>query len=111
MTRLSRRQFLKLLGTMMAATPLAPYFRQWAPRTLAPSQQHHLYIARNGTPVTNVQRAIALAGGIQTYIGYDDAVVLKPNGQWPLQGYTHTQALKALIDAILNRPGDSRVKS
>lgn len=105
MTRLSRRQFLKLLGTMMAATPLAPYFRQWAPRTLTQSQQHHLYIARNGTPVTNVQRAIALVGGIQTYIGHDDAVVLKPNGQWPLQGYTHTQALKALIEVILNRPG------
>jgi hypothetical protein len=52
-----------------------------------------------------VQSAVALAGGIQTFIGHDDAVVLKPNGQWPLQGYTHTQALKALIDVILNRPG------
>jgi hypothetical protein len=64
-----------------------------------------VYVARNGTPVTNVQRVIALAGGIQQFIGYDDAVVLKPNGQWPLQGYTHTECIKALIDVILDRPG------
>jgi hypothetical protein len=68
-------------------------------------QQVHVYVARNGTPVTNVQQVIALAGGIQQFVGYDDAVVLKPNGQWPLQGYTHTECMKALIDVILNRPG------
>ena len=49
--------------------------------------------------------AVALAGGIERFIGPDDAVVLKPNGQWPLQGYTHTQCLKTLIDLILSRPG------
>ena len=62
-------------------------------------------MARNGTPVSNVQNVIALAGGIQRFIDQDDAVVLKPNGQWPNQGYTHTLCLKALIDVILNRPG------
>jgi hypothetical protein len=105
MTRLSRRQFLAALSATAAAAPFSPILDRWLPRVLAQGSQHHLYISRNGTPVTNVQRAVALAGGIQTFIGHDDAVVLKPNDQWPLQGYTHTQALKALIDVILNRPG------
>ena len=105
MTRLSRRQFLAAAGMTAAAAPFMPLLDRWLPRLSAQGPQRHLYIARNGAPVTNVQRAVALAGGIQTFIGHDDAVVLKPNGQWPLQGYTHTQALKALIDVILNRPG------
>jgi len=71
----------------------------------APGPLRHIYVARNGTPVTNVQNVIALAGGIQQFVDYDDVVVLKPNGQWPLQGYTHTECIKALIDVILNRPG------
>jgi hypothetical protein len=105
MTRLSRRQFLAALSVTAAAAPFTPLLDRWLPHLMAQGAQHHLYIARNGTPVTNVQRAVALAGGIQTFIGHDDAVVLKPNGQWPLQGYTHTQSMKALIDVILNRPG------
>ena len=105
MTRLSRRQFLAAVSVTAAAAPFTPLLERWLPHLMAQGAQHHLYIARNGTPVTNVQRAVALAGGIQTFIGHDDAVVLKPNGQWPLQGYTHTQSMKALIDVILNRPG------
>jgi hypothetical protein len=105
MTRLSRRQFLVALSVTAAAAPFTPILDRWLPHLMAQGAQHHLYIARNGTPATNVQRAVALAGGIQTFIGHDDAVVLKPNGQWPLQGYTHTQSMKALIDVILNRPG------
>jgi hypothetical protein len=38
-------------------------------------------------------------------VDHDDVVVLKPNGQWPKQGYTNTACLKGLIDAILARPG------
>jgi hypothetical protein len=105
MTRLSRRQFLAALSATAAAAPFTPLLDRWLPRVMAQGAQHHLYIARNGTPATNVQRAVALAGGIQTFIGHDDAVVLKPNGQWPRQGYTNTENMKALIDVILNRPG------
>jgi len=65
----------------------------------------HVFAARNATPAENVQNVIALAGGIARFVDHDDAVVLKPNGQWPLQGYTNTESLKALIDVILNRPG------
>jgi hypothetical protein len=97
MTKLTRRQFIAGAGATVAAS-LAPVHARTA-------QSHHVYVAYNGTPVANVRRVITLAGGIQNYVGYDDVVVLKPNGQWPLQGYTHTECMKALIDVILDRPG------
>ena len=122
MRPLTRRQFLAgavagLGGAALSAarrlTQMPPALAQGTltPRVYmpyvasAPGPLHHVYVARNGTPVTNVQNVLALAGGIQRFVGYDDAVVLKPNGQWPNQGYTHTLCLKALIDVILNRPG------
>jgi hypothetical protein len=98
-TSLTRRQFFNSLGSLTATSLIGPRLAR------AQSLPVHVYIARNGTPVTNVRQAIALAGGIQSFIGHDDAVVLNPNGQWPLQGYTHTQCMKALIDIILDRPG------
>jgi uncharacterized protein (DUF362 family) len=70
-----------------------------------PSQKVDVYVAHNGSPITNVRRVIEMAGGIQRFIDSNDVVVLKPNGQWPNQGYTHTQCIKALIDEILERPG------
>ena len=105
MSRFTRREFLKMGAAIASWLGLraVPFEVQAAP--YSPAAPVHVYVARNGTPVTNVRRAIALAGGIQQFIGYDDAVVLKPNGQWPLQGYTHTECMKALIDVILNRPG------
>ena len=105
MSRFTRREFLKIGAAAASLLGLraAPFLASAAPRS--PAAPASVYVARNGTPVTNVQQAIALAGGIQQFIGYDDAVVLKPNGQWPLQGYTHTECMKALIDVILDRPG------
>lgn len=92
------------LAPVQAQTDLTP--RAYLPFVSGgPGTLHHVYVARNGTPVTNVQNVIALAGGIERFIDYDDVVVLKPNGQWPNQGYTHTLCMKALIDVILNRPG------
>ncbi len=97
---ITRRQFIKRLGLMAAM----PALGKWLPR-LSTAQNYDVYVARNGIPVSNVGRAVALAGGIQRFVDYGDAVVLKPNGQWPNQGYTHTECLKALIDLILHRPG------
>jgi hypothetical protein len=104
MSFLTRREFLKGVGMTTAAALLGSQPERQLPAAHA-AGQHHLYVARNGTPATNVQQAIALAGGIESFIDYDDVVVLKPNGQWPRQGYTHTECLKGLIDAILGRPG------
>jgi hypothetical protein len=105
MTTLTRRQFLKGLGSLAASALIYPWLRLWDRQARAREALVDVYVARNGTPVSNVQRVVALTGGIQRFIDHDDVVVLKPNGQWPNQGYTHTQSLKALIDVILARPG------
>jgi hypothetical protein len=104
MSLLTRREFLKALG-VFAAVPVLGRRLGRLDMPEAPSQAVDVYVARNGTPVTNVEAVIALAGGIQRFVDHDDVVVLKPNGQWPNQGYTHTLCIKALIDVILNRPG------
>ena len=52
-----------------------------------------------------MQKVIEMAGGITKFVDQNDVVVVKPNLQWPNQGYTHTEATKALIDIIINRPG------
>jgi hypothetical protein len=119
---LTRRQVLSGIAKALGGAALA-YVRHWfgvptvqaqgspSSRIFLPlvsggaDKKSDLFVARNGTPTANVQKVIELAGGITRYVGYDDAVVLKPNGQWPRQGYTHTESLKALIDLILNRPG------
>jgi len=44
-------------------------------------------------------------GGIENFIAADDIVLLRPNLQWPRNGYTNTEIGKAVIDLILNRPG------
>ena len=105
MPSVTRRQFLASLGAAGLTSLLGTGPKHRTPGASVQGPPYHVYVARNGTPFTNVQRVVALAGGIQSFIGYSDAVVLKPNGQWPLQGYTHTQCLKALIDLILGRPG------
>lgn len=123
MPKLSRRQFLtaaavaisgaalslgrRLTGTSPAqAQGIEPTSQSYLPYVSSGSGgKHHIYVARNGTPISNVENVIALAGGIQQFVARDDVVVLKPNGQWPNQGYTHTLSMKALIDVILSRPG------
>jgi hypothetical protein len=123
MSKITRRQFLSAAGFSLSAMALSLARRLGAPppawaQELAPTPNaylpvvsrgasglHNIFVARNGTPVSNVESVIALTGGIQQFIGREDVVVLKPNGQWPNQGYTHTQCIKALIDVILNRPG------
>ncbi len=103
--RLTRRQFLGGLGLVFVSPVLSRWFQRLGQLADPSANLVDVYVARNGDPVSNVQRVIDLAGGIQRFIDHDDVVVLKPNGQWPFQGYTHTQSIKALIDAILNRPG------
>lgn len=105
MATLTRRQFLKQLGAVAATPVLTRWLRQNNWQLEPDAASYDVYVARNGTPVSNVQRVLALAGGIQRFVDHDDAVVIKPNGQWKNQGYTHTQSMKALIDCILDRPG------
>ena len=104
MLRLTRREFLKALGGFAAIPALGSKFSRLDLLAQAQNQMFDVYLARNGTPITNVRRIIDLASGIPRFIDNDDVVVLKSNGQWLNHGYTHTQCIKALIDVILSRP-------
>ena len=58
-------------------------------------------VSRNKAFDENVRSVVNKAGGVGAFINRNDVVVLKPNGQWRWQGYTHTGCMKALIDMIL----------
>jgi len=105
MKPLTRKEFLKSLGVFATLLLLGNKLRWFERLVQAQNQMVDVYVVRNGPPALNVKWVIELAGGIQRFIDRDDVVVLKPNGQWPNQGYTHTEYIKALIDVILNRPG------
>ncbi|MBN1979787.1 MAG: hypothetical protein JW918_20525 [Anaerolineae bacterium] len=72
MSRFTRREFLKIGAAAASLLGLraAPSWVRAAPRS--PSVPASVYVARNGTPAVNVQQAIALAGGIQQFIGARD---------------------------------------
>lgn len=104
MFKVPRRRFLKQMCSLFAwasfPTLINPFKRE---ANAAPTVD--IYVSQNGTPVTNMQRVVEMAGGIESYIDADDVVVIKPNLQWRNQGYTHTLATKTLIELILQRPG------
>lgn len=66
-----------------------------------------VFMVKNGTVKENINKLLELAGGITKYIEPTDVVVLKCNAQWPNQGYTNTECIKHVIDAILSIPGFS----
>jgi len=65
-----------------------------------------VYLVKNGDCFQNIRKLWELVGG-PGLIGKDDVVVIKANGQWPNQGYTHTGCMKAVIDEILAIPSFS----
>lgn len=67
-----------------------------------------LYRAINGTPSENMIQLILLMGGIESMVGTDDIVLIKPNAQWWNQGAPNLCALNTFIDLIMNRPGGFR---
>ncbi len=65
------------------------------------------YLVKNGSYEQNIVKLFDLMGGITTFIGAEDVVIIKGNAQWPNQGYTHTGCIKAVIDEILAIDGFS----
>lgn len=70
---------------------------------VAADGKSYVFIAKNHSPETNIQRAIEGMGGIDKYVGKNDIVILKPNAQWWNQGTTNTNNMKGFIEIILNR--------
>lgn len=65
----------------------------------------HIYEAKNGTPEQNMAKVLELIGGIETIIGKDDIVIIKPNGQQISHNMTNTNTIKEFIDQVLNISG------
>lgn len=63
-----------------------------------------VYLVRGGSPEKNMEKMLQMLGGIDKLIGNEDIVVLKPNAQWWNQGMTNTDAMRAFVEAILNKP-------
>jgi len=109
--KIDRRDFLKKLGILTGSAVIAPFLPGIVKKDFSLIENAHadivsnIFVSKNGDPITNVQKVVDMAGGIASYIDYDDIVVIKGNGQWSNQGYTHTQAIKSMIDVILARPG------
>ena len=63
----------------------------------------HIYESKNGTPEQNVAKVIEMMGGIESIVGKNDIVIIKPNAQRAGgHGNTNTNAIKGLIDLILD---------
>jgi hypothetical protein len=67
-----------------------------------------LFRALNGPPAENLAKVIDLIGGIETLIGDEDVVLLKPNVQWWNQGAPNLAAVERLVELIMARPGGFR---
>ena len=113
----SRRILLKL--ATMAAVSLSPLLRmaratihdnsgnRQGNRTSLPLGVEedgfsHVYHAKNGAPEENLTKAIEMIGGIDSLIGPQDIVVIKPNAQWWNQGMTNTDTIKAFVELVLD---------
>lgn len=119
MINTSRRIFLKI--ATMVAISLSPLFRMASatgygkignslensqPRLLGIGEDgySHVYHAINGSPEDNLTKTIEMMGGIDSLIGQQDIVVIKPNAQWWNQGMSNTNTLKAFIESVLGIP-------
>lgn len=60
-----------------------------------------VFMTRGATAEENMRRLLASMGGVESFVSRDDIVLLKPNAQWWNQGMSNTDALGALIEAIL----------
>jgi hypothetical protein len=103
--QMTRREFLRSFGIASGAITLSPLFIDRFSQAIAqvPSRVK-VYLVKNGDFMQNISRVWDLSG-LDSSIEKDDHVVIKGNGQWPHQGYTHTGCIKAFVDKTLSLPG------
>jgi len=65
----------------------------------------NLYRSINGSSPENLIKVIEMMGGIETIIGFNDVVVVKPNVQWWNQGAPNLSAINAFVGIVMNRNG------
>jgi len=64
-----------------------------------------LWVARGGTPASNIDAVIDKLGGIEQVVGKEDVVLIKVSAQWWNQGMTNVAAVKRVIEHVLEIPG------
>lgn len=64
-----------------------------------------VHMVTGGDCFTGIAKLWEMLGGVEAHIDPSDTVIIKANGQWPYQGYTHTGCIKAVIDGILAMEG------
>jgi hypothetical protein len=104
----TRRQFLREWGVASSALTFSPFFLERMSTVCeAAAGLTRVYKVLNGDAFQNIQKLWQMLDGPARYISPSDVVVIKANGQWPNQGYTHTGCIKAVVDSILQIPGFS----
>ena len=103
----TRREILKIFGSVMGIASFGKITmaKQQILKKTSDNPVVTVYRAVNVNPETNLEKVTDLLGGIEKIIGADDVVVIKPNVQWWNQGAPNIQALKALVDLVMERPG------
>lgn len=76
-------------------------------KPIEPNGKSRVFLARGRTPADNLKCMVDAMGGIETLIGKNDVVLIKPNGQWWNQGMSNTDTICALVELIINRSGFS----
>src|SRR5690242_17555906 len=106
---MNRRKFLRHYGIASSALTLSPFaLERMAMVARAATGLSRVYVVKNGADCfQNMAKLWQLLGGPARFINPTDVVVIKANGQWQNQGYTHTGCIKAVIDSILQIPGFS----
>lgn len=103
-----RRTVIKLLGSLPAALYLQSIMgcsNKNAQNAPGPQIPATIYRATGPDPADLTSRLLDSIGGINSLIGPEDIVILKPNSQWWHQGMTNTDVMAAFIEAVLQRPG------
>jgi hypothetical protein len=103
----SRRNFIKIVAANLSALLFGFRMEAKGQGLIASNTKKEatLYRALNGDPAGNISKIVEMMGGIQTVVGADDIVVIKPNVQWWNQGAPNILALKTFVDIIMDRPG------
>jgi hypothetical protein len=105
---MTRRQFLRHYGIASSAVTFSPFFlERFSGVCQAAASLTRVYKVKNGDCFQNTAKLWEMLGGPERYIGSNDVVVIKANGQWPNHGYAHTGSIKGIIDKILQIPGFS----
>ncbi len=103
--KMTRREFLRWHGIASSALTFSPFFlERMSAVCQAANCLTRVYKVQNGDCFQNINKLWEMLDGPTKYIGPTDVVVIKANAQWPKQGYTHTGAIKAVVDQILAIP-------